>query len=62
MFFFLSCAPFCDVYKFDNPEDALSVHYLHRVLDYEEEIRRNKLKIRRNKNNIYIYIKLIGIL
>ena len=25
--FFLSCAPFCDVYKFNNPNDALSVWY-----------------------------------
>ena len=25
--FGLSCAPFCDVYKFDHPDDALSVWY-----------------------------------
>ena len=27
MLFDLSCAPFCDVYKFDNLDDALSVWY-----------------------------------
>ena len=44
--FDLSCAPFCDVYKFDNPDDALSVWYdiIMPIINVHAPLRKKRVK------------------
>ena len=44
--FDLSCAPFCDVYKVDNPDDALSVWYdiIMPVINVHTPLRKKRVK------------------
>ena len=44
--FYLSCAPFCDVYKFDNPDDALSVWYdiIMPIINVHAPLRKKRVK------------------
>ena len=42
----MSCAPFCDVYKFDNPDDALSVWYdiIMPIINVHAPLRKKRVK------------------
>ena len=41
-----NCAPFCDVYKFDNPDDALSVWYdiVMPIINVHAPLRKKRVK------------------
>ena len=44
--FDLNCAPFCDVYKFKNPDDALSVWYniIMPIINVHAPLRKKRVK------------------
>ena len=44
--FDLSYAPFCDIYKFDNPDDALSVWYniIMPIINVHASLRKKRVK------------------
>ena len=46
LLFYFICAPFCDVCKFDNPDDALSVWYdiIMPIINVHAPLRKKRVK------------------